>query len=369
MKRLSTETKLYRKARFRSQIAKQRLRKSRSNNDSRKKRREILKAMQFFSNVKIKLPKTVGIGSKTTRHQLTEKIRKIKASINSAKTSSVTLDFSETEELHSCGTLLLVSELERILETPSLGAKLKATYPENKVVEQLFQHIGLLEKLGLPPRVKHIDSSTVTPWLYVSGTEGDLDAIAEKLPTILTEGENMELKLALLSGMAEAIANSSEHAYSKNIATEEALDDSTKSKWWLFARQIDDDAVIAICDLGVGIPATIEKNWNKEFLNFIKTRIGMKREDHRLIQLALKLGETSTDDSHRGKGLGDILKVVKEYRIGSLGIYSNKGIYTVTNDDRHDDYSGDDDHSIFGTIIQWKVPLEALGLISGERNG
>ncbi|MEX0161697.1 hypothetical protein MRBLPD1_000151 [Pseudomonas brassicacearum] len=266
--------------------------------------------------------------------------------------------------LHPCGTLLLVAEIERLLQTPTLADKLGAVYPTDLVVEQMFQHIHLLERLGLAPRVREIDSSNVVPWLYATGHEGDLDSIAEKLPKILTEGSNMELRTALLSGMAEAVANSSEHAYLKSYKT--PLPGMAQKKWWLFARQVGDEVAVVICDLGLGIPGTLEANWREELASYLKSRQGLKRQDHKMIQLAFTVGKTSTQKKNRGKGLKDILKVVKDQKVGALSIYSNRGVYSLNN--LHGPgTSHDEKHSIHGTIIQWKIPIEAFELQAHEK--
>jgi len=267
--------------------------------------------------------------------------------------------------LHPCGTLLFVAEIERLLQVPAMAKKLSAVYPTDRIVEQMFQHIHLLERLGLEPRIEAIDATNVVPWLYATGHEGDLDSIAEKLPKILTEGRNMELRTALLSGMAEAVANSSEHAYVKIHKT--PLPGMAPQKWWMFARQVGDDVAVVICDLGLGIPGTLEANWKEELASYFKSRQGLKRKDHKMIQLAFTVGKTSTHKKNRGKGLKDILKVVKEQKVGGLSIYSNRGVYSLNNS-RGSETSHDEKNSIHGTIIQWKIPIEAFGLEVSKRS-
>lgn len=311
-----------------------------------------------FSTVKLRLPGIVSLGGTSHRTSLIQYIRKLKDRINDNGVSNVIIDFSKVKELHPCGTLLIVAEIERLLQLPAAVKKLGAVYPTDRVVEQMFQHIHLLERLGLPPRIESINASNVVAWLYASGHEGDLDSIAEELPKILTEGSNTELKTALLSGMAEAVANSSEHAYVKAYNT--PLPGKAQRKWWLFARQVDDDIAVVICDLGLGIPGTLEANWKEELASYFKSRQGLKRQDHKMIQLAFTVGKTSTHKKNRGKGLKDILKVVREQKVGILSIYSNRGVYALDNQSGSET-SHDEKNSICGTIVQWKIPIEAFG--------
>lgn len=320
---------------------------------------------RHFSTAKIRLPNIISLGSTDSRVVLLQSIRKLKESVMDTGKSNVVIDFSKVTSLHPCGTLLLVAEIERLLQVAANANKLSAIYPTDRVVEQMFQHIQLLERLGLEPRIEEINASNVIAWLYATGHEGDLDSIVEKLPKILTEGSNMDLRMALLSGMAEAVANSSEHAYVKTNKT--PLPGTAPLKWWLFARQVGDDVAVVICDLGRGIPGTLEANWKDELSSFFKSRQGVKRKDHKMIQLAFTVGKTSTLKKNRGKGLKDILKVVQEKKVGGLSIFSNRGVYALDNTSGSET-SIDEKSSIHGTIVQWKIPIEAFGLEVSERS-
>ncbi|MEZ1745699.1 MULTISPECIES: hypothetical protein [Pseudomonas] len=327
-------------------------------------RRLLNATARHFSTSKLRLPQIVSLGSTELRGALLTFIRKLKDRVHSDETSNVIIDFSKVTALHPCGTLLLVAELERLLQVPTWSKKLGAVYPSDRVVEQMFQHIQMLERLGLEPRIKEINASNVAPWLYASGYEGDLDSIVEKLPRILTEGSNMELRTALLSGMAEAVANSSEHAYAKSYKT--PLPGLVQQKWWLFARQVGDDVAVVICDLGVGIPGTLQANWKEELASYFQSRQGIRRKDHKMIELAFTVGKTSTNKGNRGKGLKDILKVVREQGVGGISIYSNRGVYALDNSSGKVT-SLDERNSIHGTIVQWMIPIEAFGLEVSER--
>ncbi|WP_155945676.1 hypothetical protein [Metapseudomonas resinovorans] len=305
------------------------------------------------------------MGKTEWRDALVPVLRRMRAAAQAPEISNVIIDFSNVTQLHPCGTLLFLAEIERLLETPGCGPKFTGTYPQDEVVEQLFQHVGLLSKLGLPSRIPQIDAQNVVPWLYVSGHEGDLRAIPDSLPRILTDSSNQELRLALLSGMAEAVANSSEHAYIKDREGASKGYPATKKKWWLFARQVDEDIAVVICDLGAGIPGTLESNWKEEVRSYLKTRSGLKREHHKMIELAFTVGKTRTNEKHRGKGLKDILKVVRDHKVGSLGIYSNKGVFSLDNAAGRE-VSFDEKLSIVGTVIQWSIPIEAFGLVSEQ---
>ncbi|WP_147296039.1 hypothetical protein [Pseudomonas fluorescens] len=318
---------------------------------------------RHFSSKKIVLPTTLSLATSSDRNLLVDALTNLRSFVAADNVSSVVIDFSKVEILHPCGTILLVAEIERLLEDSRYGIKLKATYPECEVVEQLFQYISILEKLGCPPRVEIIDSQDVVVWLYESGVEGNLDAIVGNLPALLTSGSNMALRMAVNSGMAEAVANSSEHAYIFERA--DGLDIDSPTKWWLFAKKEDDDISLVICDLGVGIPGSLPRTWTEDVEAFAKTMIGKKREDHQLIKFAMKLGRSRTNLVHRGQGLKDILKVVKKQKVGRLGIYSNCGVYNFDGPTGYT-FGCSEPTSILGTVVQWRVPVAAFNQVVQE---
>jgi hypothetical protein len=82
----------------------------------------------------------------------------------------VKIDFEKVKELHSCGMLIFMARLELWLER--YPSKLSCNYPKNEVVEQLFQHVDILRRLGLSSR-KEIDSENVIFWHFHSGSKAD----------------------------------------------------------------------------------------------------------------------------------------------------------------------------------------------------
>lgn len=327
--------------------------------DAEAKRRRDAKPLQF-SFRRFILPEEVSLASDGDRESLLKIVREIKNSVSSDLVSTVMLDFSKIEKLYPSGTILLVSEIHRLLENPKFRAKLKSTYPENIVVEQFFQHVGLIQELGLENRHENLSDENVVNWLCASGTEGNLDAIADDLPKLLIEGANEALRLAVTTGMAEAVANSAEHAYI--ISRNDGVTRKVLKKWWAFAREKDDVFEVVICDLGAGIPRTLKKTWPEEFSKLAKKMAGKKVKDHVLIQSALKVGRTRTDKGHRGKGLKDILRAVESNSIGHIEIFSNRGLYAYDGASRRKLRRSFKD-SVYGTIVQWSIPTEEFNRI------
>ena len=363
MKRLSKEEKAKQKRavrRVQRAIKRALLRETKARRRGKRLLEKQKKDSRFFASRKFVLPETVCITTKAHRRSLLDLLHKIRSAALDGRISSVYIDFSKIKMLHPSGTILLLAELERLMECDMSRRKLIPNYPEDEVVEQLFQHVGLLERFGLENRIEKVDHESVVNWMNASGTEGDFDAVAELLPSVLIEGANTELRLAVTTGMAEAIANSSEHAYV--LPRNDGNPSPVNMKWWAFAREKDGIFWVVICDLGAGIPRTLRRTWPEEAEQFLMRLAGKKSKDHSLIELALKLGRTRTEEGSRGKGLKDILKVVKNSKVGVMEIHSNNGIFGFDGE-LGKRFAKSHKKSIGGTIVQWSIPVEEFNRI------
>ncbi len=164
----------------------------------------------------------------------------------------------------------------------------------------------------------------------------------------------------LLSAMQEAITNAVHHAYIQprgdGIRTEK--------DWWLFSEYNEEGVVyLSVCDLGVGIRRTLPiiGRWASYAVEAILQRLGADTSlDAKYIKAAIELGATRTGKDNRGKGLHEMLELVKSAGSGGLRIFSDRGIFT------HSGSSGvekilDHEMSIMGTLIQWTFNAKALG--------
>jgi hypothetical protein len=84
-----------------------------------------------------------------------------------------------------------------------------------------------------------------------------------------------------------------------------------------------------------------------------------KVKDSTFIKAASYLTKTSTGETHRGKGLTDIKSVIDTIGAGVLSIFSNKGRYVYKGSQGAvKEIMYDYKHSVFGTIIEWTIPLK-----------
>jgi hypothetical protein len=159
----------------------------------------------------------------------------------------VHISLQRTKALHPCGTLFFAAHMERLEHI--YPGMLSLSYPRDDVVEQLFQHIGLLQQFGLSPR-KTISADNVKDWHFVRGENSDISgfkALEERYWRML----GPELGMALGGSMGEAVTNCVQHAYLGRAGE--------KINWWMFAQYKQGQLTIAIFDLGMGIAQSLRK--------------------------------------------------------------------------------------------------------------
>lgn len=113
----------------------------------------------------------------------------------------------------------------------------------------------------------------------------------------------------------------------------------------MFYRYTKDYVFVVICDLGIGIPATIPMRHPKlyRFLKLFKSS-----SDSNLIRGAIKTPSSRTGKPFRGNGLPSIANLAKMIYGSSLTIHSYKGCIHI-NSKGLSQYDGDE--AIPGTLI------------------
>jgi hypothetical protein len=261
---------------------------------------------------------------------------------------NVQINFDKTTLLWPTGTLYFMANLECLLDQYPL--RVSCNYPEDPVVEQLFQHVELLQRLGNAPR-RVITADNVKHWNYLSGTTVDLAGVKAVFDNFgMALGG--DTRAGLFEGLSEAVTNVIQHAY-QHVGNGE----SGQMRWWMFAESREEQLRVAICDLGMGIPRSLgEKPELKE--RWARLWAGIRKRPHSsLIEIAVESARSRTRLAHRGKGLPDMLKFAKEGEVGGFAIYSVNGGFSY-NATSHAESGGDYDQPIRGTIIRWSLPLK-----------
>lgn len=288
-------------------------------------------------------PKEFRLTVGTTRDALVTYIEAISSHLHDGYT--VVLDFRNTTQLHPCGTLYFVANLEALLE--AYPTKISGKRPKDDVVEQLFQHIGLLQRLGQVARLE-ITAANVVNWHYAAGIDASTNAFKSLLETHEVAMGGLVKRSELYDCMSEAVTNTRKHAYPKK---------GEENRWWMFSQADGDTLSVAICDLGIGIPQSlISKPELRDYLRKLLMIGNPIKRDKTLIKLAASTSRTSTGLAYRGKGLPQMLDFIKNGTVGGFRVLSGHGCYNY-------DAAECREKSFAyklptrGTLVQWTLPL------------
>lgn len=292
------------------------------------------------ARIMIDAPEVFSLIDSYDRKKLLFFIKNIKNHLHNKR--KIYLIFDKTKILHPCGTLFAISNIESML---TLYPKtINCNYPKNDIVEQLFQHIGFLSLLGKTDSRKKITAENVRYWRYVNGVSTDDVSKFKDLLQSINLDEDIES--GLFEGMSEAVTNTIQHAYNNN----------EQKMWWMFAQKKDSLFEITICDLGMGIPASLRKK--PEIIEYIASIVAENRRDTSLIEVAVGSNRSSTNLAHRGNGLKDMLDFAKTNNIGGFRIFSAKGVFSYKASNNQE-YKKDYRDEVRGTIVQWQIPLDS----------
>ena len=304
-----------------------------------------LNVLKKHRSIQIKAPGCFGLVAEESREDLLRFIKELGGNLTEGR--HVVIDFSDTSDLHACGTLYFLAYLDTLLyEFPN---KIKCKLPKNEIVEQLFQHVGLLAKFGRSPRLK-VTAENVVSWHYATGTDATTDAFKSLL---LQHGEAMGgliTRSSLYDCMSEAVTNTRKHAYPGSHK-------SHANHWWMFSQANGGKLEVVICDLGIGIPKSLLTK--PEMRDYFRKLLMVGRQmshDKELIKIVTSTNRTSTGLEYRGKGLPQMLDFIKNGSSGGFRAQSGHGCYTF-NAARQKDKATTFRRPIKGTLIQWTLQL------------
>lgn len=277
------------------------------------------------------------------------------------KNTPVLIDFRNSTKAESVGFIIIFAEIDRI---QSIKGKnfIRGNSPKENVAAQVFHHIGLSRLLGIRDSIPVTDQS-VTYWQHTHGTQIDSDR-AGKLIVKIAKDHNLadNVTEALFNGVSEAITNSVMHAYPVDGKTIRYYGDK---KWWMFTGINNDKLHVVVCDLGIGIPNSLEHKHPDLFQKF---KSFFKSGNHSmLIEIAMREGRSRSEQPHRGLGMVELKNFIDFTHNGHLGIFSQKGLYTYRGDGRNNiESSRNLKNSIMGTVVAWSVPLDVLSSVMGK---
>jgi hypothetical protein len=271
----------------------------------------------------------------------------------------VILDLRLTHSFWVPATILFYAELDRIVNTSTLQKPVTIRQPRLRKPREVLKQIGMFELTG--------DSCDLIPehrdviyWRVAKGANqsGDQLKLLEPVAERANEGSKRQVALsAIWRGISEAVANTVDHAYIK--PREDPYPEHPDTKWWMFTQLRGGYLIAAVCDLGCGYSATIDRFVPETVVAKFKEIFQGVDLDSQAIQTAMEYGRSRTRQDNRGKGSRDARAVLERHGIGELVIASNSGWVQY-------EFAGEEEPivtaqslgiSIKGTIIWWKLPV------------
>ncbi len=261
----------------------------------------------------------------------------------------VIVNFRRTRKVYAGAMLLFYAELQRLLSLYP-HAQWDCIPSRDDTVNQVLKFLGIYSLLGYDSKVIPRRKDVVT-WRHTSDTIVDAGK-SGGLIELYKDLSRDEVRHTF-RGVAEATTNVVHHAYIG--PRDDGLKGYGEKRWWMFCHESENSLYVAICDLGVGISGSLPARFDRELITRVLSKFGGNIHDGVMIQAAIELARTRTNRKGRGKGLGDLKRVVDEVAGTRLYIFSNKGLV---------EYWGGKEtvrnfhQSIKGTLIVWIIPLK-----------
>lgn len=273
----------------------------------------------------------------------------------------VILNFSKLEGISPAASIVLLAEIYRCWK---LRKKKVYSSPIRKCkIARILQDTGFYQLLeaphaeikdDLPPE----DASKV--YIEFATAVQDDGRLADKIrKAVLEECPDTfpkECRDKIYRGLLECMSNVSRHAYEDKYKNHIPYPFNDR-RWWVsgYVDKTKGEVLIQFYDQGAGIPNTLLTRLGEQ----ITQSLGALLNEHpnaTVIQQATEMGQSGTKKPYRGKGLPEIVDVIKTTKQGRLRIISHKGEYKIYNKNGiTEPILNDNSISLDGTLIQWKV--------------
>lgn len=274
-------------------------------------------------------------------------------------------DFSKLDHISTAVAVVLTAEYDRIAKSN------KETPPtvnlrdwNDTILIKLFE-LGFFDVLGhMPSRAKSIVSNDKTKTMQIirARSNDDLGRVDEsllELSDFLDLPDDVDVVVDLNSAISEAISNMKHHAYPDEFPLPYP---HLRSLWVSATANREENSLTVVAyDQGATIPVTYPRiqRWEQvnRFLRRTVSRIPSFEFEHdgTYIRAAMRYGGSRTDQTHRGKGLPQMLDVLERVGTGRMKVYSRGGWCERKANGKLT--SGATELSIGGTLIEWNLEL------------
>lgn len=271
----------------------------------------------------------------------------------------VRLDFTTLEHISPAAGLVLVAELDRWRRRFGFKPRVIDVDRWDANIRRLLEEMGFFRVLEVNNPPSSMPEDVTSPDVTFIGFRSRKEAYGEDARALRLEleeavGAIVPNKGSLFRAVSEAMTNSLQHAYPPFMKNNARIE---YRRWWMSGSYERSRKILRVLffDQGVGIPATLPRNHKREHIHQILDRLGLARGDAAMIQTAIEIGRSATQKPHRGKGLGEIQKLVDQFAEGRLRILSGRGEYIYVS---HTGVTLVKHHApLGGTLIQWEVAL------------
>ncbi|MEZ8781892.1 hypothetical protein [Vibrio cyclitrophicus] len=190
----------------------------------------------------------------------------------------------------------------------------------------------------------------------ICNPKGTTKTLKENIHNIV--GSQIDTWSFLHFGLDEAITNVMHHAYPEDCEVR-----PKEKSWYLTASysKTTKELKVAFFDQGVGIPNTLKTSKIKEKVDYYLSKFfsqDKRRLDETMLQAAIEVGRSSTEEPDRGNGLPDLLEFIRQTQSGELNIYSALGHYKFAIQDGQEIKDTSRlSLAMPGTLIVWRVTL------------
>tara|TARA_R110000751_G_scaffold144643_1_gene248230 strand:+ start:117 stop:1055 length:939 start_codon:yes stop_codon:yes gene_type:complete len=276
-------------------------------------------------------------------------------------------DFSYPLSISTAAAVVLAAEYERMR---TMLDEIPPTVDLDKWNDEVFRklyQLGFFEIVGITPQREDVvidDGATRTMQIVSSKNADDLeriDAALQNLSAFMNPHSSVpeNVMIDLLTGLSEALSNVTGHAYPEDYQPAYPH----IGRLWVAATadRSNNSLTIVVYDQGVTIPVTYPRIERMEVvLNYLGRALRQDpafdfQNDGTYIRTAMKYGGSRTDQKHRGKGLPQIIDVIRRIGKGRLTVLSRGGWCTREPDGRF--RSGAVPYSLGGTLIEWSMEL------------
>jgi len=282
---------------------------------------------------------------------------------SAAEKGNVLIDLRGVIEVKAGAMLLLYASIQTLQKKHGRKNIVRFTKCKLSIISSSFGRLGfweLTKQLEFLPTAVN-DNSLEICTTSIEDTKRNDKAQLKKIITytqaaIADAGLDEENVLAY-NAITESVSNVWQHAYDNDFVADNF--NKTLANWWIIVEKIDDQFFIAVYDIGVGIPTTLErKYWYTVYYSYTDGKLYEYAADAHRIKMAVEYGRSRFKVDNRGKGLSEAKDFVLSNPEGAMIIYSGQGSYifkTNTGKEKLTKLPSE----FPGTLIQWNLKLES----------